>query len=199
MHRHRRTAPAIAACAAGLTLAACNAGITSVKPPATARPAPATPAHTAAQSPASAAASSSASSSATATAQGNTVQVTGLGSFPIPPGAKTTSVAVCSKFTIIELGSVTPAQASAFYTSALPAAGYKVSLDTLSTDPATGAVSDFMFNGHGYAGSIATAASLDTGTPSAHASAGAPGGDDKNFEEILLERGSTLTDPGGSC
>jgi hypothetical protein len=160
-----RGARALATGAAALTLAACSAGITSANRPQAAatsashHPTP-PPARTAASSP---------SSSPTA----NTARVAGLGAFPLPSGAQVAANLACGKGDIIEAGPVSPAAAAAFYTSALPQAGYTITENALSSDPTTGApdgIATVMFTGHRYSGVIiamADVSSAGSGTPSA--------------------------------
>jgi hypothetical protein len=174
---------AVTACAASLSVTACTAGITTAAPaasrtPATSRPATSRPAATAAHS---AAASPSPS---------DTVNVGApIGSFPIPHGAQVVANMPCGKQVLLELGSVTPAQASAFYASALPRAGYKIQLDTLSSDPNTGTpqgIAEITFTGHGYAGQIIAVANLGAQASADHSLAGLPSNIAKNYVEISL-------------
>jgi hypothetical protein len=185
MTTYRRAALTLATCAAGLTLAACSAGITSASPPkapttpASHHPAP-PPTHTAAPPP---------SPSATA----GTASVAGLGSFPIPSGAQVAANIACGKGDIIEAGPVTPAAASAFYTSALPQAGYTITDNTLGSVPGTGApnaIETVIFTGHRYSGVIiamANVSSAGSGAPSTPAMSGSL---THNVLEITLVPGS---------
>jgi hypothetical protein len=183
MTMYRRAAFTLATCTVGLT-AACSAGITSASPPK----APTSPAshhptlppmHTAAPSPSPSLAAS-------------TVSLTGLGSFPIPSGAQVAANIACGKGgDIIEAGPVTPAAASAFYTSALPRAGYTITTNTLGSIPGTGAIETVIFTGHGYSGVIiamANVSSAGSGTPSAPAIFG--GSLSHNVLEITVAPGS---------
>jgi hypothetical protein len=173
MTTYRRAALTLATCASGLTLAACSAGITSASPPkAPTSPAPATPtAHSAPPSTHPAASPSPSSAAVTA-------HVAGLGSFPIPSGAQVADNLTCGKGAIIEAGPVTPAGAQAFYLSALPKAGYTITMNTLGSDPTTGApdgIEEMMFTGHGYSGAIIAMthlSSASTSTPAAPAMSG---------------------------
>jgi len=57
----------------------------------------------------------------------------------------------------IILSSVSPAEASSFYLSALPRTGYKITGNTLVTGSgsvSTGPASEIDFTGHGYKGTI---------------------------------------------
>ena len=94
---HRRTAAlAAAACAAGISLAACS--VTTTASPA----------------------SSSAPAGSTVSVSGP------LGGFPIPPGAQVIEDSTDSGHYSIVFGSVSPSAASRFYATALPRAGYTI-------------------------------------------------------------------------
>ena len=155
---------------AALTLAACSAGITSANRPQ----ASATPASRHPTPPPARTAASSPSPSLTA----NTARVAGLGAFPLPSGAQVAANLACGKGDIIEAGPVSPAAAAAFYTSALPQAGYMITENALSSDPTTGApdgIATVMFTGHRYSGVIiamADVSSAGSGTPSVPAMSG---------------------------
>ena len=184
MTMYRRAAFTLATCTVGLT-AACSAGITSASPPKTPT-SPAShhpalpPTHTAAPSPRPSLAAS-------------TVNVTGLGSFPIPSGAQVATNLACGKGDIIEAGPVTPAAAAAFYTSALPKAGYVITENTLGSVPGSGTPNDIetvIFTGHRYSGVIIAMANLNsaaTGAPSMPAMSGSL---THNVLEITLVPGS---------
>ena len=168
MSSYRHAAFTLATCVVCLT-AACSAGITSASPPK----APTTPAsHHTAPPPTHTAPSSSPSASA------GTASVAGLGSFPIPSGAQVATNLACGKGDIIEAGPVTPTATAAFYTSALPRAGYKITENTLGSDPTTGApdgIATVMFTGHRYSGAIiamADVSSAGSGTASVPAMSG---------------------------
>jgi hypothetical protein len=95
----------------------------------------------------------------------------------------------CGKGNLVELGSVTPAQASAFYASALPRAGYSISGNIMSSDPNTGAaqgMAEITFTGHGYTGVIIALANLGAGASSDPNLAGLPSTLTKNTVEISL-------------
>jgi hypothetical protein len=167
MNRYRSAAVALVTGAAGLSLAACSAGITS----ASATPSPtASASHSAASRPTSGSSSS-----------GSTVSVAGLGSFPIPARAKVVENATMDKQTVILLGSVSPSQVSSFYSSVLPKDGYKITINTLTSENnGTGAAIEF--TGHGYKGTIGAVSNLPAQAPSF---AGVNG---KNFTGITLTR-----------
>jgi hypothetical protein len=185
MTTYRRAPLTLATGAACLTLAACSAGITSASPPK----APTTlasqhtasaPTHTAVPSP---------SPSPTA----GTASVAGLGSFPIPSGAHVATSLACGKGDIIEAGPVTPAAASAFYTSALPKAGYKITENSLGSDPGTGApngIETVIFSGHRYSGVIIAMANLNSAASGAPSMPAMSGSLTHNVLEITLVQGS---------
>src|SRR5262245_46514220 len=131
MNAYRLMAMAVTSCAVGLSLAACTAGITAANPVTSRSP-------IASRAGSSPTASPSHTTSASA-GSGDTVRVDApIGSFPIPHGAQVVANMPCGKQVLIELGSVTPAQVSTFYTSALPRAGYKITDNTLTSEPNTG-------------------------------------------------------------
>ena len=156
MLTYRGTVMAVLTCAAGLSLAACSAGITTANPSKSpghntssrAGSSPtAPPSHSPSPSP-------SASASPVATVHVNAP----IGSFPIPPGAQVIANMSCPKQILLGVSPVTPARASAFYTAALPAAGYKISSNIQTGPPENVAL--IGFSGHGYTGSISAAADL---------------------------------------
>ncbi|HEX6454359.1 MAG TPA: hypothetical protein VF060_33480 [Trebonia sp.] len=198
MNRYRFVAMTVTSCAAGLSLAACSAGITTAKPVTSTSPAAKpvrSPSPTAGRTGSSPTGSSSHTTPASA-GSGDTVQVDApIGSFPIPHGAQVVANMPCGKQVLIELGSVTPAQASTFYTSALPRAGYKVTDNTLTSDPDTGnpqGMAEFTFTGHGYTGLIIAMANLGAEASADPSMAALPSNIAKNALEI------SLTPPGTS-
>lgn len=182
MNAYRSIGMTVTICAASLSLAACGAGITSANP----KTSPSTAASRAGSSPA---ASPSHATSASAAA-GSTLRVDApIGSFPIPRGAQVVANMPCGNQILIELGSVTPAQASDFYAAALPQAGYKITDNTLNSDPNTGAaqgMAEFTFTGHGYTGLIIAMANLGAEASADPSMAGLPGSLAKNAVEISL-------------
>jgi hypothetical protein len=169
MNMHRLKVMAVT-CAAGLSATACTAGITSVGPATSASPATSHAASSPTGSPSHTGPASAGS--------GDTVSLNApTGSFPIPHGAHAGINMSCGKQVIIQLESVAPTQASAFYTSALPHAGYKITDDTLSSDPNTGApygMAEISFTGHGYTGQISAFANLGTESPAGTSPSGLP-------------------------
>lgn len=146
MNNFRSAALALVTCAAGLSLAACTAGITAAaSSPAASKSTASTTAT------ASTAASSSSSSSSSA---GRTIGVDGsIGSFPVPSGAKVDENVTDDTNIVILFSSVTPSQVSHFYASALPRAGYTITLNALD-DADGGTVAEIAFTGHGDKGNI---------------------------------------------
>ena len=192
MNSYRLMAMTVTSCAAGLSLAACTAGITKANPVTS-------PSPTASHNVSSPAASPSHTASASASAgSGYTVRVEApIGTFPIPRGAQVVANMPCGKQDLIELGSVTPPQVSTFYTSALPRAGYKVTNNTLTSDPNTGAaqgMAEITFTGHGYAGLIIALANLGADASASPSVTGLPSSIAKNALEIsLTPRGASAS------
>jgi len=100
------------------------------------------------------------------------IKVTGsVGSFPVPAGAKVTeNIAIDQKDVIVAFNSVTPANVSSFYATALPRAGYTISGNSVVTQGG-GTVAFVFFSGHRYKGDIgalskapASEASMGLGT-----------------------------------
>jgi hypothetical protein len=180
MNVYRLMATSVTTCAAGLSLAACSAGITTANPGTSPSPA----ASRTASSPAALHSTSASVSPA------DTVRVDApIGSFPIPRGAQVVANMPCGKQILIELGSVTPAQASTFYTSALPQGGYNITDNTLTSDPNTGTpqgMAEITFTGHGYTGLIIAMANLGAEASADPSVAGLPSSIAKNALEISL-------------
>jgi hypothetical protein len=153
MNKHRPAALALAACAASLTVAACSAGTPSAGSSTTSS---ATSAATSSGTSSSGAPSqgASAGSSSGPPIAGRTITVKGaLGSFPVPAAAKVAENIAAGKELVIVFGSITPADVSRFYATALPGAGFTVTINSmLSKGGDTGAL--IQFTGHGYQGSI---------------------------------------------
>jgi len=148
MNTFRSMVMVAATCAAGLSLAACAAGVSTAGPARSSSP-----------SPSRAGASTAATRPATPQAGSvRTVTVDApIGSFPVPTEANVIENVADNKSVAIILGSVSPAEASSFYLSALPRAGYKITGNTLVTGSgteATGPASEIDFTGHGYKGTI---------------------------------------------
>ncbi len=173
MNIHRVMAMAVTACSAGLSVTACTAGVTSAGP-ATSR------------SPATGRAASSPSAAASA----GTVSVGApIGSFPVPPGSHVLASTTCDHEIIIELGSVTPQQASGFYLSALPRADYKVTGHTLvdgTGNGLAGAGAEIEFTGHGYKGQIVAVANLGALSSTGPSPVSVPSNIAKNFLTVTL-------------
>ena len=187
MTLYRPVAMALTTCAAGLSLAACSAGVTTASPGASSPGASRPPSSEAALRPSSPPASTA-----------KTVRVDApVGSFPIPASAQVVANMPCGKQVLIELSSVTPVRASAFYTSALPGAGYKITDNTLTSDPNTGAaqgMAEITFTGHGYAGLIIALANLGADASASPSVTGLPSSIAKNALEIsLTPRGASAS------
>jgi hypothetical protein len=118
-----------------------------------------------------------------------------IGTFPVPHGAQVVAnMMPCAKQVLLELSSVTPPQASIFYASALPRAGYKTTFNTLASDPNTGApqgMAEFMFSGHGYTGVIIAMANLGAEASADPSMAALPSNIAKNDLEIALTPAGT--------
>jgi hypothetical protein len=102
----------------------------------------------------------------------------------------------CGNQILIELGSVTPAQASTFYTSALPRAGYNITANNLTSDPNTGApqgIAEIEFTGHRYTGLIVAVANLGAGASADPSTAGLPSSIAKNSVQISLTPAGTAS------
>jgi hypothetical protein len=162
---------AMTICAAGLSLTACSAGITTASPATS-------PSHTASPSPSAAA----------------TVRVNApIGSFPIPQGAQVAYNISCAKQINIAVSPVTPAQSSTFYAAALLRAGYKIESNITSSDPNTGdpqGLAEIEFTGHGFTGAIITVADLGA-EASADSSITLPTDLTKNVAEITMSADGT--------
>jgi hypothetical protein len=158
MNKHRPAALALAACAASLTVAACSAGTPSVGSSTTSSATSAATSSGTSSSGAPSQGASAGSSSAPPTSgppiAGRTITVKGaLGSFPVPAAAKVAENIAAGKELVIVFGSITPADVSRFYATALPGAGFTVTINSmLSKGGDTGAL--IQFTGHGYQGSI---------------------------------------------
>jgi hypothetical protein len=104
MMNHYRTAVlAAAACAAGISLAACS--VTTTASPA----------------------SSPAPTGSTVSVSGP------IGRFPVPPGAQVIDDGTDNGHYDIVFGSVSPSEVSSFYTTALPRAGYTIISNSSAT------------------------------------------------------------------
>jgi len=127
---HCRTAMlAAAACAAAISLAACTVTTTASPAPG---PGPA----------------------------GSTVSVSGpIGRFPLPPGAQVISDGTGNGHYDIVFGSVSPSEASRFYTTVLPRAGYTITSNSSATGNSFSGTG-IWFSGHGYNGQIGALSSF---------------------------------------
>ena len=185
MSTYRRTAMAVITCVAGLSLTACSVGITTARTGTS----PSVIASHTGSSP-TAGPSHSAPPSQSASPRPSPVPTASLNaaipSFPIPPGSSVVYNLSCLKQISVMVNPVTPSQSSAFYTTALPRAGYKI-VDTLATD----GLDEIDISGHGYTGSIATITDVSA-EPSSGPSLGTlPSNMTKNVEQIVMTANGT--------
>jgi hypothetical protein len=142
MNKYRSVALALATCAAGLSVAACSSGTPAASSASTS---------TAGTSTATSNAVSSApapSTGAPIPSRSLTVKMA-LGTFPVPASAKV----VENMAGLVVFGSITPADVSRFYATALPQAGYTVTTNSmLHKGGDNGAY--IVFSGHGYKGTV---------------------------------------------
>ena len=121
------------------------------------------------------------------------MSVAGIGSFPIPSGARVAANLACGKGDIIEAGPVTPPAASAFYASALPRAGYTITENMLGSAPGSdtpNSIVTVIFSGRRYSGVIIAAADLSSSASSAPSMPAMSGSLTHNVLEISLVPGS---------
>lgn len=197
--RHRRLAPparrlplaAAITGAAVMSLAACSAGI--ITGGHSAAPPSAGPSRSAAAPRSSSAApkpSPSPSPSAVRMVRVNAP----IRAFPVPPKAQLLMNASCYKQVGLELGPLTPRQTWAFYSKALPKAGYQITETMQGSPNGTGLPKDTTvigFSGHGYSGEVTGFADMgaETGTGAASGSSfGILNDMTKNVAIILLNR-----------
>lgn len=147
-----RVLVACTACATGLSLAACSAGITAASSAA-----PSTVPSAASSRPAA----SPSPSPSPAARPSSSISVSGLGGFPVPAGARTAENASYGGQTVIVLTSVTPAEMASFYASALPQAGFAIT-DNASVSGSNGTTADIEFTGNGYKGSMVSGGDVPT-------------------------------------
>lgn len=142
MNKYRSTALALVCCAASVSGAACTAGITTATTaPATSAPAPS---HSA----------SVAVSASNPASSGRTIAISGsIRSFPVPAGAKVAENVASSQEIVVIFSSISPAQVSSFYATALPRAGYSISNNSVLSESGS-PVAIIQFSGHGYKGNI---------------------------------------------
>lgn len=183
MTRYRRAALAVTAGTAGLSLAACSAGITTAGRAPASRPASA------------AAASPSPSASASASVSANPAAETRVNApirtFPVPRGANVVFNGSCPRQIVLMLNPVVPSRSIAFYTTELPRAGYRIT-GNLSSGSGQTEMMDIEFTGHGYSGEIIAFADMDkaigsaAGSPVPAAPPGVFGGMTKNMTEVAM-------------
>jgi hypothetical protein len=81
------------------------------------------------------------------------------GRFPLPPGAQLIDASTDNGHYDIVFASVSPSEASRFYTTALPQAGYTISSNSSAAgDSFSG--TGIWFSGHGYNGQIGALSSF---------------------------------------
>ena len=150
MRNYRAAALAAAACAVSLAVAACTAGITTVAPPATRTPPT--------SAPAPARSASVAAAASNAVSAGRMITISGsVGSFPVPAGAKVASNMGDGQSVEVFFSMVTPENVASFYATALPRAGYIISVNSVVTENGD-TVAIINFSGHGYQGTVDTEA-----------------------------------------
>lgn len=171
MNTFRSMALALVACAGVLSMTACSAGITTASSASTPATSPGATGHSA----------SAAAAAPGAVPSASTIALSGsLGNFPIPVGAKVAENVVIDKQIVILFTLITPANVEAFYTKALPQAGYTVSASELVNE--AGGTAFIEFSGHGYKGDIAAVANFTSGGPGGSV----PGLGHKNVSTITL-------------
>jgi len=141
MNIYRSAALILAACAAGMSAAACSSSGSS--------------ASSAASSPAASSGVTSAPAPTTgpAVADRDLTVKGSLGTFPVPAAAKVAENMSGGQSIVIVFGSTAPADVARFYVTALPKAGYSVTTNSmLSKGGSSGAY--ILFDGHGYKGTI---------------------------------------------
>jgi hypothetical protein len=188
MNAYRLIATSATACAAGLSLAACSAGIITANPGTS--PAASRTASSPAASPPAASPSTSASASPADTVHVNAP----IGSFPIPQAGQVVYNISCPKQINIMLSPVTISQASAFYTSALPRAGYKITQSMTFPDTNNGAPGGMVmisFTGHGYTGGVTAMTNIDAGASPIPSMGDLPSNMTKNVVEIMMSAPGT--------
>lgn len=163
---------ALAACAAGLSLTACSAGITNAShSPSASRTESTSSAPT---SPSPSPSASSASSARAADAAYALNIHSPLRTFPVPNGAQVIYNITCNKETIIELSGITVSHVSSFYNAVLPENGYKITGNTLLSNGPNGfpgPAAAISFTGHGYKGTISALSGAGSGAATVGVSA----------------------------
>jgi hypothetical protein len=173
MNTFRSMALALVAGAATLSVTACSAGVTTASSASSPATTPAAAGHSA---------SAAASPPAAAPAASTISLSEAPGSFPVPAGVKVADNVVVSGTVILIFSGVTPAKVLAFYTKALPQAGYKITGSEMVGQ--AGGTAAVMFTGHGFKGEVA---SLTNFTASSGSPAGSlPGLPRKDVTSIEL-------------
>jgi hypothetical protein len=164
MNTLRSMALALVACAGILSVTACSAGITTASSAST----PATSAAVAGHGTSTTAghgASAAASSPGAAPSASMFALSEPPGSFPVPAGVKLADNVVISGTVILFFSGITPAKVLAFYTRALPQAGYKITGSEMVSE--AGGTAAVIFSGHGFKGEVASVTNFtdNPGTP----------------------------------
>jgi len=164
MNTFRSMALALVACAGILSVTACSAGITTASSAST----PATSAAVAGHGTSATAghgASAAASSPGAAPSASTFALSEPPGNFPVPAGVKLADNVVISGTVILFFSGITPAKVLAFYTKALPQAGYKITGSEMVSE--AGGTAAVTFSGHGFKGEVASVTNFtdNPGTP----------------------------------
>jgi hypothetical protein len=156
MNTFRSMALALVACAGVLSVTACSAGITTASSASSPATSPGATGHSASASASAPGAAPSASTIALSEPPG---------SFPVPAGVKLADNVVISGTVILFFSGITPAKVLAFYTKALPQAGYKITGSEMVGE--AGGTAAVMFTGHGFKGEVASVTHFtdNPGTP----------------------------------
>jgi hypothetical protein len=142
MNKYHTVALALASCAAGLSVAACSSGTPAASSAGTGAASTSTATSNAASS------APAPSTGAPIASRSLTVKMS-LGTFPVPASAKVAE----NMAGLVVFGSITPADVSRFYATALPQAGFTVTTNSmLHKGGDTGAY--IVFSGHGYKGTV---------------------------------------------
>ena len=161
MNTFRSMALALVACAGVLSVTACTAGVTTASSASAPATNPAATGHSA----------SAAASSASAAPSASTLAISvPPGSFPVPAGAKVAYNVVVTGTVIVFFSGIIPAKVLAFYTTALPQAGYRITGSEMAST--AGGTAVIMFTGHGLKGEVAAITDFTAapGTPGGNVS-----------------------------
>jgi cell division septation protein DedD len=143
MNKYRSAALALATCAASVAVAACSAG-TPTSSSASTSPS----ASSSAQS-----VTTSAPPSTGAPIPSKTISAGKVGSFPVPANAKVVENMAGGQALVVVFGLIAPADVARFYATALPAAGFTVTTNSM-LDKGGDSGAYIVFSGHGYKGTV---------------------------------------------